>query len=82
MARPSAHGQAITSTLTAAVIAASASLPVSSQATKVATAITEHDRDEHGGDLVGQPLDRRLAGLRVHHRLPDPGEQGVPARSG
>ena len=28
----------------------------------------DHDRDEDAGDAVGEPLDRRLAGLRVGRR--------------
>ncbi len=40
VARPSAQGQAMTRTLTAAVIAASTSLPVSSHAAKVTAAMT------------------------------------------
>ena len=37
----------------------------------------DHDRDEHGGDPVGQALDRGLAGLGVGHQ---PGDLGQSRR--
>ena len=68
VARPSAHGQAMISTATAAVNANVALSPAPSQKPSVATAMRDHDRDEDAGDAVGEPLHRRLAGLRVGRR--------------
>ena len=39
----------------------------------------DDDRDEDAGDAVGEPLDRRLAGLRVGDEPGDLGERGVAA---
>ena len=65
VASPSAHGQAMISTATAAVNANAASSPAPSQKPSVGDREADHDRDEHARDAVGEPLDRRLAGLRV-----------------
>ena len=42
----------------------------------------DDDRDEDAGDAVGEPLDRRLAGLRVGDEPGDLGERGVGADLG
>ena len=68
VARPSAHGQAMMSTATAAVKAAEGSPVTSSQPASVASESSDHDRDEHGRDPVDEPLHRRLAGLRLRRR--------------
>ena len=64
VARPSAHGQAMISTATAAVKARVVPAPVASQRRASPAASADHDRDEDGRDAVGEPLDGRLAGLR------------------
>ena len=61
VASPSAHGQAMISTATAAVNANVALSPVPSQKPSVATASDDHDGDEHARDAIGEPLHRRLA---------------------
>ena len=65
VARPSAHGQAMISTATAAVNANVALSPAPSQKPERGDGERDDDRHEHAGDAVGEPLDRRLAGLRV-----------------
>ncbi len=68
VASPSAHGQAMISTATAAVNANVALSPVPSQKPSVADGERDDDRDEDARDPVGQALDRGLAGLRVSTR--------------
>ena len=82
VARPSAHGQAMISTATAAVNASSAGCPVSSHAASVAERDHDHDRDEDRRDPVGEPLHRRLRALRLGHEPRDLGERGLAARRG
>ena len=65
VASPSAHGHAMISTETAAVKAADAPPPASSQPSERRERDPDHDRDEDGRDAVGEPLHRRLAGLRL-----------------
>ena len=66
VASPSAHGHAMISTATAAVNASDGvRRRASSQPASVASASDEHDRHEDGRDAVGEPLHRRLAGLRL-----------------
>ena len=79
VASPSAHGQAMISTATAAVNANVAPSPAPSQKPSVATRERDHDRHEHARDAVGEPLHRRLAGLRLGHEPGDLGERGVGA---
>ena len=57
VASPSAHGQAMTSTATAAVKPCCQPV-VSPQASRFTSAIDEDDGDEDGGDAVGEPLHR------------------------
>ena len=80
VASPSAHGQAMISTATAAVNAvATPSAPKASQPASVASAIADHDRDEDRRDAVGEPLHRRLAGLRLLDEARDLRERRVGA---
>ena len=79
VASPSAHGQAMISTATAAVNAKVALSPVPSQKPSVATASADHDRHEDAGHPIGEPLHRRLAGLRLGDQPSDLGECGVGA---
>jgi hypothetical protein len=64
VARPSAQGQAITSTATALRIAGSQSPPYQAPAGQRQRRQCQHHRHEHGADAVDEPLDRRLGGLR------------------
>ena len=82
MARPIAHGQAMISTATAAVNAATAGCPAASQAISVTTATRDDDRHEHGGYPVGQPLHRRLPGLGLGDQPGQLGQLGVRADPG
>ena len=82
VASPSAHGQAMISTATAAVRANPAPSPAPSQKPSVATAMRDHDRDEHARDAVGEPLDRGLAGLGVADEPRDLRQRGVGADPG
>ena len=82
VASPSAHGQAMISTATAAVNAKLALSPVPSQKPSVATASPMTIGHEHAGDAVGEALHRRLAGLRVGDELGDLRERGVGADLG
>ena len=79
VASPSAHGQAMISTATAAVNANSARLAGAEPEAERRDGEPDHDRDEDAGDAVGQPLDRRLAGLRVGDEPGDLRERGVGA---
>ena len=74
VASPSAHGQAMISTATAAVNANARSSPLPIQKPSVATD-RDHDRHEDAGHAVGEPLHRRLAGLRVGDQARDLGQQ-------
>ena len=68
VASPSAHGQAMISTATAVVIAKAALAPPPSQKPSVATARAITIGHEDRRDAIGQPLDGRLAGLRLASR--------------
>ena len=82
VASPSAHGQAMISTATAAVKALAVGAPLPSQNPSVATASGDDDRDEDGGDAVGEALHGGLAGLCVGDQAGDLGERGVGADPG
>ena len=73
VARPSAQGQAMISTLTAATspIGKARLRPEHCPGGKGGERDRDHRRHEPGGDLIGQPLDRRAATLRVRHHLHD-----------
>ena len=63
VARPSAHGQAMISTATAAVNAVLALAPASEPAGERQERDHDHDGDEDRGDAVREPLHRGLARL-------------------
>ena len=79
VARPSAHGQAMISTATAAVNAKVAASPVAEPEAERGDGERDHDRDEDAGDAVGEPLDGRLARLRVLDEPRDLRQRGVLA---
>ena len=81
VARPSAQGQAMISTVTAATRpnARRGSGPNAAQAAKASNRHGDDRRHEPAGDLVGEPLDRRPASLRLGHHLDDPGQHRVAA---
>ena len=82
VARPIAHGQAMTSTAMNALSAnvSRGSGPSSSQPANVSDASDEHERDEHLADPVGEALDRRLRSLRALDHRDDRREQPSPGR--
>ena len=79
VARPIAHGQAMTSTLTNAVSAnvRRGSGPPTIQSDERGRRDDQDDRHEDLGDPVGEPLDRCLGALGLLDELHDPGERGV-----
>ena len=81
VARPMAHGQAMTTTVMNATRAwvSRGSGPRTNQSPKVAARHAQHDRHEDAADPVGQPLDRRLGALRPADQLHDLGQGGVAA---
>ena len=79
VARPSAHGQAMISTATAAVNANDAALAGAEPEAERGDRERDDHRHEDRRDAVGEPLHRRLAGLRVGHQPGDLGERGVLA---
>ena len=79
---PSAQGQAMMRTATAAVNAKLALSPVPSQKPSVATDRSDDDRHEDARDAVGEALDRRLAGLGVLDQPGDLRQRGVGADLG
>jgi hypothetical protein len=83
VARPIAHGQAMTTTEMNAVRARvrRGSGPPMNQMAKVSAPI-ELDRHEHRADPVGQLLDRRLAALGTLDELDDPGQGRLAADPG
>ena len=52
------------------------------QTRKVSSGHADDDRDEDGRDVVGQFLDRRLAGLRIFHQADDLRQRGLFAHPG
>ena len=82
VASPSAHGQAMISTATAAVNANSADSPAPSQKPSVATASPITIGTKIARDAVGEALDRRLAGLGLGDEPRDLRERGVAADLG
>ena len=81
VARPRAQGQAMISTATAAVNAVGG-LAGAEPEPEGADGEGDDDGDEHGGDLVGEPLDRGLAVLGVGDEPGDLGQRGVGADPG
>ena len=82
MASPSAHGQAMISTATAAVNATVADAPISNQAASVSSDSPMTIGDEDRRDPVGQALHLGLAALRVGDQPGDLRELGVGADAG
>ena len=82
VARPSAQGQAMMSTATAAVKASSAGWPVSEPAGERGDGDGEHDGHEDGGDPVGQALHGCGAALGLVDHADDLGQRGVGADPG
>ena len=82
VASPSAQGQAMMRTATAAVKAAETSAVEEEPARERRQREPDHDRDEDGRDAVGEPLDGRLARLRLGHQPGDLGEGRVGADAG
>ncbi len=81
VARPSAHGQAMISTATAAVKAAAGARAREPEA-EGAHREGDHDRHEDAGDPVGQALHAGLAGLGLLDQAGHLGQRGVGARPG
>ena len=81
VARPSAQGQAMISTVTAATSAnvKRGSGPNIIQAAKASERRSDHRGHEPAGDPVGKPLDRRARALRFRHQIDDPRQHGVAA---
>ena len=79
VASPSAHGQAMISTATAAVNANARSSPAPIQKPSVATAIPITTGTKTPEIAVGEPLHGRLAGLRLGDQPRDLRERGVVA---
>ena len=82
VASPSAQGQAMISTATAAVNAKRRALAGAEPEAERGDRERDDDRHEDAGDAVGEPLDRRLAGLRVLDEPRDLRERGVGADLG
>ena len=79
VARPSAHGQAMIRTATAAANAKDGVRPGAEPEPEVRDGDRDHDRHEHAGDPVGEALHGRLAGLRLGDETADLRELGVGA---
>ena len=79
VASPSAQGQAMMSTATAAVNASAASPVERSQPASVASEIARTTGTKTRRDPVGEALHRRLARLRLGHEPGDLGERRVGA---
>ena len=82
VARPSAQGQAMIRTATAAVNAWSAGLPSAQPDQQRDQRDHEHGRHEHRRDAVGQALHRRLRALRLLDQARDLRQRGVVADPG
>ena len=82
VARPSAHGQAMISTATAAVNASAGVAGDDQPAGERQQGDADHDGHEDGRHAVDETLDRRLAGLRLGHEPRDLRERGVRADAG
>ena len=82
VASPSAHGQAMISTATAAVNAWSAGLPERQPGHERDHRDHEHDGHEHRRDAVGQALHRRLRALGLLDQARDLRQRGVVADPG
>ena len=79
VASPSAHGQAMISTATAAVNASRRVAGRREPADERRERDRDHDRDEDRRHAVDEPLDRRLAGLRLGDEAGDLRERRVGA---
>ena len=79
VARPSAQGQAMISTATAAVNAYAVLTPAAEPEAERRGREGDDDRDEHAGDAIGEALHRRLAGLGRGDEAGDLRERGVGA---
>ena len=81
VARPSAQGQAMISTVTAATSAKAkrGCGPKTAQAANASSAADNDRRHEPGGDLIGEPRDRRARALRGGDHLHDPRQHRVAA---
>ena len=79
VASPSAHGQAMTRTLTATRRAweSAGSGPTSSQTANRDQRHRDHCRHKPARNTVHEPLDRRAASLRGGNQVDDPGKDGV-----
>ena len=82
VARPSAQGQAMISTATAAVNAAVGPPPAQQPAGEREQRQRDHDRHEDRRDPVGEPLDLGLAVLRLLDEARHLGQLGVGADPG
>ena len=82
VARPSAHGQAMINTATAAVNASSTLPVIESQAMSVVIGDADRHRDEHGGDTVGEALHLGAAALGLVDQTHDLCERRVGADPG
>ena len=82
VARPSAHGQAMISTATAAVNASAGVAGDDQPAGERQQRDADHDGHEDGRHAVDEPLDRRLAGLRLGDEPRDLRERRVRADAG
>ena len=81
VARPSAHGQAMISTLTAATIANGSRGCGPIAQPEGGQGDGDHDRHEHRRDLVDQSLDRSTGPLRLGDQVDDPGQGRVGAQA-
>ena len=79
VARPSAQGQAMTSTETAVRMAASRSPPMAHQPMKVTAAMTSTTGTKTALTLSTSALDRRLGRLRPFDHADDPRQHGLVA---
>ena len=76
---PSAQGQAITSTETAAISPAAEIAAQQPPAEQRQERADQHDRHEHRRDTIDQPLHRRLVRLRALHQRDDARQRRVLA---
>ena len=82
VARPSASGQVITTTVIANSIASERWRPTASQTAKVSAAADQRDEHQPERGPVGQPLPGRLGVLGLLDQRDDLGQRGVGADLG